>query len=371
MKKVLVTGGAGFIGSFLVDELVKQGYKVRILDNLDPQVHIGGKKPSYLNREAEFILGDMRDIGAVHEAIKGVEIVCHLAGAVGVGQSQYEIARYVSANTQGTANLMDIIVNKRNKVEKILVAASMSSYGEGVYECKTHGKVRPPLRTEEQMKAGDWELHCPICGEYIKPVPTAEDAQCNLNSIYAFTKKSQEDICLLVGKLYRIPTVSVRFFNVYGPRQSLSNPYTGVAAIFMSRIKNGKPPVVYEDGNQTRDFISIHDVVRANIMAIENPKADYKAFNVGTGVPLKIADVARVIARVYGSEIEPEITGKYRKGDVRHCYADISFIKRTLGFTPEVSFEAGMKELIEWAQGAESIDLFDKARKELEEKGIA
>lgn len=370
MKRVLVTGGAGFIGSFLTDEFVRRGYGVRIFDNLDPQVHPRGKAPDYLNRDAEFVAGDMKDIEALHKALKGIEIVCHLAGAVGVGQSQYEIAHYVAANTQGTANLLDILVNRRNKVEKLLVAASMSSYGEGAYRCEKHGNVRPPLRTEKQVIGGDWELRCPKCAKYVKPAPTGEDEEQNQNSIYALTKKTQEDMCLMIGRIYRIPTVALRFFNVYGPRQSLSNPYTGVAAIFMSRIKSGNRPVIYEDGAQTRDFISIHDVVAANMLAVERPEADYKVFNVGCGAPLRISEVARVIAKVFGSDIEPEITNKFRKGDVRHCYADITRIQKTLGFTPKVSFEEGMIELADWAHGAKSVDRFDRARRELEKKGI-
>jgi dTDP-L-rhamnose 4-epimerase len=204
----------------------------------------------------------------------------------------------------------------------------------------------------------------------VKPAPTGEDASQNINSIYALTKKTQEDMCLMVGRIYKIPTVAMRYFNVYGPRQSLSNPYTGVAAIFMSRIKNLSRPVVYEDGAQTRDFISIHDVVAANMLAIESSAGDYQAFNVGTGMPLMIAEVARVIARTFGSDVEPEITNKFRKGDVRHCYADISRIKHVLKFTPRVPFEQGMRELIEWSRGAQSIDLFERAKKELQEKGL-
>jgi len=370
VKRVLVTGGAGFIGSFIVDELVRRGYGVRIFDSLDPQVHPGGRPPDYLNREAEFVKGNMEDIEAVYKALDGIEAVCHLAGAVGVGQSQYEIAHYVAANTQGTANLLDILVNRKHRVGKLLVAASMSSYGEGVYNCPEHGDLRPPLRTEEQVAGGDWELHCPKCNKYIRPAPTGEDARQNLNSIYALTKKTQEDMCLMIGRIYNLPTVALRFFNVYGPRQSLSNPYTGVAAIFMSRIKNGNRPVVYEDGEQTRDFISIHDVVRASLLALESVKADYRVFNVGNGAALKIAEVARVIASVFGSDIEPEVTGKFRKGDVRHCYADITRIREALGFAPQVSFEEGMRELAGWAHGAESVDLFEKAAGELRAKGI-
>ncbi len=368
--KILVTGGAGFIGSFLVDELVKKGHQVRILDNLDPQVHPNGEPPEWLNKEAEFIKGDVRDYETLKKAIDGIEIVFHHAAAVGVGQSQYQIKHYVDVNTGGTANLMDIIVNHKNSVKKIIVAASMSSYGEGAYICEEHGRIRPEPRTEEQMNQGKWEQYCPHCGKVLKPVPTKEEDCMIINSIYAMTKKDQEDIVMTIGKAYKIPCVSLRFFNVYGPRQSLSNPYTGVAAIFMSRIKNGNPPIVYEDGMQSRDFINVHDLVRANILAMEKEEADYNIFNVGVQNPIPVLKLAEIIAKLYNKDIKPEIKNKYRKGDIRHCYADITKIKTLLGWEPQISFEEGMKELIEWSRNAKAEDKFEIAQKELEEKGL-
>jgi len=369
-KKVLVTGGAGFIGSFIVDELVKKGYEVRIFDSLDPQVHPNGKIPEHLNKDAEFIKGDVRNYDELKKALKGVNIVSHHAAAVGVGQSQYKIKYYVDTNVTGTANLLDILINTKNSIEKIILAASMSSYGEGNYNCSNCGIVNPPLRTEDQVSNGQWELFCPKCREILKPVPTDENKFQQCNSIYALTKKMQEDMILNIGITYKIPVVALRYFNVYGPRQSLSNPYTGVAAIFMSRIKNDQPPVVYEDGLQTRDFISVYDIARANIMAIEKEKANYKSFNVGTGKPRTIKGVALDLARYYGKDIKPDITRKFRKGDVRHCYSDSTLIEKTLGFRPEVSFEQGMKELIKWAEKAYFEDKFEDAAKELEEKGL-
>lgn len=371
MKRVLVTGGAGFIGSHLVDELLRRGYEVRILDNLDPQVHPEGEAPDYMNPDAEFIHGDVRDGDAFYKALNGMDAVLHQASVVGIGQSQYQIARYVSSNIQGTANLLDILVNKRHKVRKLIVAASMSSYGEGLFRCDEHGDVRPYTRSEEQLAGSDWELHCPECGGYPTPQATCEDAKPNINSIYAITKKTQEDMCLMTGRIYNIPTVALRYFNVYGPRQSLSNPYTGVAAIFLSRIKNGKRPIVYEDGNQSRDFVSIHDVVQSNMLALEKSEGDYNVFNVGAGVPVKIVDIARTIAELFGSEIKPEISNSYRKGDIRHCYADINRISRVLGYERQVPFDEGMRELMEWARDVESVDRFDEAARELADKGLA
>ena len=369
-KKVLVTGGAGFIGSFTVDALLEKGYQVRVLDNLDPQVHPRGEIPRYLNKEVEFIQGDVRNYQQLKKTLKDMELVVHLAAAVGVGQSQYQIKHYIEVNIGGTANLLDIVVNTKNKVEKIVIAASMSSYGEGCYYCHKCGEVRPPLRTEEQLSDSRWELPCPHCQEALKPVPTPEPAERHCNSIYAMTKRDQEDMVLNIGKTYKIPVVALRYFNVYGPRQSLSNPYTGVAAIFMSRIKNDNPPVIYEDGLQTRDFVSVHDIARANLLALEAGDYHYQAFNVGSGVPRTIEEVAELLASLYQKDVAPIITNKFRKGDVRHCYADISKIKSCLGFEPKMSFAIGMKELIEWAHEVEAEDRFDQAAQELAHKGL-
>jgi dTDP-L-rhamnose 4-epimerase len=370
MKKVLVIGGAGFIGSFTVDALVKRGYQVRVLDNLDPQVHPRREVPPYLNRDVEFIKGDVRSRQELRKALRGMEAVFHLAAAVGVGQSQYQIRHYVDVNVGGTANLLDIIVNTKNKVEKIVIAASMSSYGEGCYQCSKCGQVRPPLRTEEQLNKGVWELYCPYCQGYLRPIPTTEQAERFCNSIYALTKRDQEDMVLNIGQTYKIPVTALRYFNVYGPRQSLSNPYTGVTAIFMSRIKNDNPPIIYEDGLQTRDFISVHDVVRANLLALESGDHNYQVFNVGSGIPRTIREVAELLAVLYQKDIAPLVTNKFRKGDVRHCYADISKIKSSLGFEPQVNFADGMKELIAWAYEAEAEDRFDQAVQELTQKGL-
>ncbi len=368
--KILVTGGAGFIGSHIVDELVKREHSVTIIDNLEPQVHPKGSIPSYLNPEANFIRGDVRDDKCLREAIENCDVIFHEAAMVGVGQSMYQIRKYVDSNNIGTANLLDLLVNTNHDVKKIIVAASMSSYGEGNYRCLDHGIVCPPLRPDAQMKKKDWELHCPKCSRIIDPIPTDENKRLDSNSIYAITKKDQEEMVLNIGKTYGIPSVALRYFNVFGPRQSLSNPYTGVAAIFMSMIKNDNKPIIFEDGQQTRDFISVHDIVSANMLAMEKSSADYNAFNVGSGSPVTIKDVALTLAKLYGKKINPKIENKFRKGDVRHCYADITKIRNKLGFEPKWSFEDGMQELIDWARGAESEDKVMAATDELRKKGL-
>ncbi len=369
-KNILVTGGAGFIGSFLVDELVSQGHAVTILDNLDPQVHTSGKTPDYLNNSAAFVKGSVLDRKLLSSLVANSDVIFHEAAAVGVGQSMYQIDHYMNTNSQGTAVLLDVLVNDKHNVKKVVVAASMSSYGEGMYECLSCGKkVKPKLRSEEQLKNNVWEPLC-SCGSSLRAVPTNEETFQDVNSIYSLSKKNQEDMVLMVGKTYGIPSVALRYFNVYGPRQSLSNPYTGVSAIFMSRLKNNNPPVIYEDGLQTRDFISVHDVVQANILAMEKSAADYEVFNVGTQKPHTIVSIAQDLARLLKKDIKPSVSLNFRKGDVRHCFADISKIKSKLGFEPKVSFDDGMKELIEWSAKVQAVDNFEQATKELKDKGL-
>jgi dTDP-L-rhamnose 4-epimerase len=370
--KILVTGGAGFIGSFLVDELVKRKHEVIIYDVLDKQVHIDGKTPYYLNKKAEFVQANIRDYEKLKKTIleNKIEVIYHLAAKVGVGQSQYQIKEYIDVNVGGTSNLLDILVNYKTNVKKLIVASSMSTYGEGIYFCKKcNYYFQPDLRTEEQLNKNLWEIFCPKCKNIAVPKPTPETAKQVCHSIYALSKKVQEEMCLIIGKTYKIPTVALRFFNVYGPRQSLSNPYTGVAAIFMSRIKNNKPPIIFEDGLQTRDFVYVTDLVRACILAL-NEKADYQVYNVGCGKPIKILDVAKTIAKIYKKDIKPEIRNKYRKGDIRHCFADIKKIKKELKFKPKVSFEEGIKKLVLWSKTAQAIDFYEKAEEELKEKGL-
>lgn len=369
-RRILVTGGTGFIGSFLVDALVAYGHTVTVLDNLEPQVH-GTRKPDYLNPKARYVWGSVLDYEMLRELVPSAEVIFHEAAMVGVGQSQYQIRRYVEVNTLGTANLLDVLANNKHRCIKLIVAASMSSYGEGLYRCTTHGLVRPPLRDEQQMATQDWELHCPQCRQHVTPLPTPESSEQHCNSIYAITKKDQEDMVMVFGRTYGLPTVALRYFNVYGPRQSLSNPYTGVAAIFMSRIKNDQPPVIYEDGLQSRDFVSVHDIVQANLLAMQKDEANGEVFNVGGGSSVTIRQVAEQLATLYGKDIAPQITKRFRKGDVRHCVGDIAKIRDRLGYQPAISFENGMQELIEWSRSAEAVDHFQAATRELASRGLA
>ncbi len=368
--KILVTGGAGFIGSFLVDKLVSEGHKVKIYDNLEPQVH-QGEKPKYLNNDAEFIKADVCDREKLDKALKSIDIVFHEAAMVGVGQSMYEVIKYTRTNELGTATLLDLIVNKhRDHIRKMIIAASMSEYGEGLYFCKICGRVKPKIRSENNLRKKKWELKCSKCDKYLLPVATDENTQLDCNSVYAINKKAQEELFLTVGKAFNIPTVALRYFNVYGPRQSLSNPYTGVAAIFISRMKAGKPPIIFEDGLQSRDFVSVHDIVSANIRAMKSSKADYQVFNIGSGNKITILDIAIVIAELFSAGMKLKITNTYRKGDIRHCFADITKIKKILNWKPEVKFKDGMKELIEWGMTEKAKDHFDQASRILKTKGV-
>ncbi|MBI2104139.1 MAG: NAD-dependent epimerase/dehydratase family protein [Candidatus Omnitrophica bacterium] len=366
--RVLVTGGAGFIGSHLVDALVRDGHAVRVLDSFDPQVH-GGRAPDYLNPAAEYVEGDVRDRDALRRSLRDIEVVFHEAAVVGVGQSMYEIERYVSVNVLGTATLLDVIVNDRLPLKKLVVASSMSIYGEGQYACPSCGPVTPPLRPLEQLKAREWEMRCPRCSRPARPQPTAEAKTLSPTSVYAVSKRDQEELCLCVGRSYGIPTTALRYFNVYGPRQALSNPYTGVCAIFSARIKNRHRPLLFEDGGQTRDFIAVQDIVQANLLVMRDARADFEVLNVGTGHPVSIAQIGRLLAQLYGVPVEPELTRKYRAGDIRHCYADISKLQ-ALDFRPSVSLEEGLRALAAWGRGVEAEDRVEKAAKELESRGL-
>ena len=367
--RILVTGGAGFIGSHLVDALVRAGHTVRILDNFDPQVH-GGRRPDYLSPNAEYLEGDVRDRERVRTALQGIEVVFHEAAVVGVGQSMYQIEKYVAANTLGTAVLLDVIVNDRLSLQKLIVASSMSIYGEGQYRCAQCGVVFPALRPEAQLKQREWEMRCPACDRPAAPEATPENKPLAPTSVYAISKRDQEELCLVVGRSYRIPTVALRYFNVYGPRQALSNPYTGVCAVFSARIKNHHPPLIFEDGRQSRDFIHVSDIVRANLLAMASPGADDQALNVGTGQPTSVLDIARTLLRLYGGTVQPEIAQTFRAGDIRHCVADITRISR-FGFRPQVSLQDGLQELVEWGKPQPAQDRVDEATKELQAYGLA
>jgi dTDP-L-rhamnose 4-epimerase len=368
--RILVTGGAGFIGSHLVDRLLQGGHAVRLIDNLEPQVH-GDTPPTYLNPDAEFVHADICDEAALDRALDGVDVVFHEAAMVGVPQSMYQPLKYTRVNALGGATLLDLLVNKhRDHVRKVVVAASMSEYGEGLYRCPQHGDVKPELRSEAQLARHEWEVACPTCGAPLNPLPTPETTPLFCNSIYALHKRDHEDAFLVIGKAFGIPTVALRYFNVYGPRQSLSNPYTGVAAIFISRLKAGHHPVIYEDGNQSRDFVSVHDIVDANVTVMNDARADYDVFNVGSGIPISIKALAELIVAEYGSDAQPEIAEKFRTGDIRHCFADVSKIADRLGWHPRVDRRQGMRELIAWSAGASSRDAFEEAASILRQKGL-
>ncbi|HXA85251.1 MAG TPA: SDR family NAD(P)-dependent oxidoreductase [Candidatus Dormibacteraeota bacterium] len=368
-KNILITGGAGFVGSHMADALLAAGHHVRVYDNLTAQVHHDGI-PGYLSEDAEFVQGDVQDSAAVRRALSGIDVVFHMAAAVGVGQSMYEIERYMGSNTQGTAVLLQQLLDRKSRVEKLVLASSMSIYGEGKYLCAQCGSVAPQLRSVDQLRIRQWEPDCPACGEALTPIPTDESKPLQCSSIYALSKKDQEEMCLLFGRTYGLPTVALRYFNIYGTRQALSNPYTGVAAIFASRFINGNPPLIFEDGAQLRDFVSVEDVVRANLLAMESSQADGRALNIGSGEPISIREVAAELARAMDSEIAAELTQKYRAGDVRHCFADISAARKFLGYAPQVRFADGLKDLVQWLCSQQPQDRAAEAVAQLSEFGL-
>jgi dTDP-L-rhamnose 4-epimerase len=367
-EQVLITGGAGFIGSHLARRLLREGYEVRVLDNLTPQVHGADEPPPYLDPDVEFVSGDVRDPEAVRDALRGVDVVVHFAARVGVGQSMYEIASYSGVNTHGTAILLESMI--ATPTRKLLVASSMSIYGEGLYRSRDGRIIDDAHRERDRLQRGQWEPEGPD-GTELEPLPTPETKQPSLASNYALGKYDQERMCLMFGSAYDVPTVALRFFNVYGRDQALSNPYTGVLAIFASRLLNDRPPLIFEDGEQRRDFVSVRDVVAACTLAIERPGADGLAVNVGSGVSVSVREVAERLAAVLDrTHLEPEVTGRYRVGDVRHCFADISLARDALGYAPEVDLDDGMAELANWLEGQAPTDQVDSAAAELAARGL-
>jgi len=367
--RILVTGGCGFVGSHLVDRLVSEGHEVRAYDLLEPQVH-GVKKPSYLNDEAEYIIADIRNKDKLKKSLRNIEVVFHQAAQVGVGQSMYQIEKYTSHNVFGAAVLLELIANSKNKVKKLLFASSMSIYGEGAYKCRECGMVYPRMRPEKQLEERKWQMLCPHCNKEAQSAPTNEEKPLFPTSIYATTKRTQEEMCLQFGLAYKIPTVSLRYFNIYGPRQSLNNPYTGVMAIFLSRLKNNNTPLVFEDGRQSRDFIHVSDIVEANMLAMKKMEGVFDFFNVGTGEANSVLDVAQHLISFLRTDLKPKIMHKFRIGDIRHCYADISKISKRFGFKPKVSLREGMAKLVASSSSQSAKDLFIKAHAELVKRGL-
>jgi dTDP-L-rhamnose 4-epimerase len=364
-ERILITGGAGFIGSHLANALAAEGARVRILDVLTEQVHGAfAQFPSHLHAEVETVAGDIRSPQTVARALQGITHVYHFAAAVGVGQSMYEIEHYVDVNTRGTAVLLQALL--QNPVQRLVVASSMSIYGEGLYRQGDQHR-EPQLRSREQLSRGQWDLRDE--SGILDPIATPETKHAAPASVYALSKLDQEQLCLLFGSAYHVPTVALRFFNVYGPLQSLGNPYTGVLAIFATRCRNGNPPLIFEDGMQRRDFVSVHDIVRACRLALTTPNTG-EAYNVGSGRPRSILEIANAVIEVLGARVEPVITGKYRSGDIRHCFADIGKAQRLLGYRPATSFEDGLAELAEWLAGTQAQDTFLHATAELDRRGL-
>ena len=365
-----MTGGAGFVGSHLADRLLEDGWHVRALDNLDPLAHTSEGRPPHLARDVELIVGDIRDPDAVGRALGGAEVVFHLGGVVGNGESMVNVRRAVDVNSTGTATLLEAVLERRHAVRRLVVASSMVVYGEGAYRCAEHGGVAAPGRSAEQLRLRRWEPLCQRCGGELEPTPATEDQPLRPTSVYGITKRDQEELALVLGRAYGVETVALRYLNVYGPRQALGNPYTGVAALFAARVLAGRRPRVFEDGGQIRDLVSVADVVDATRRAADAPKAVGHAINVATGRRLRIAELARAISGALGSDAEPEITGEFRAGDIRHCFADTSRARELLGFEARRTVEQGLPELADWVARQQIDERGDEALADLRAHGL-
>jgi dTDP-L-rhamnose 4-epimerase len=369
-ERILVTGGAGFIGGHLVEALLAEGHNVRVLDSLDPQTHgPDPDRPGFLGNDVDFRIGSVVDPEAVRSALDGIDVVLHEAAVVGVGQSMYDITRYCEVNTLGAAVLLEGILEHRDTVRKMVVASSMSVYGEGCYVA-ADGSQRRGGRSRDHMASSDWEARDPDTGEQLRPVATPETKPLEPSSVYAITKRDHEELFLTVGRAYGVPAVALRYFNTYGTRQALSNPYTGVVAIFACRAIAGNRPVLFEDGAQRRDFVHVSDIVQANLLAMRRNEADHEVLNVGSGHPVSVGEVASSVVSLLGrDDLEPELADTYRPGDIRHCWADISKARQLLGYQPKVRFSDGLAEVVAWAAEQTPVDGFDEARRELALRG--
>jgi dTDP-L-rhamnose 4-epimerase len=370
VTRALVTGGAGFIGSHLVDLLLERGIEVRVLDNLDALAHPSGRPPAHLAADAELAIADVGDRCAVDRALKGVDAVLHLAGVVGNGESMINVRRAVDANCSGTATLLEAVLARRDSVRRLVVASSMVVYGEGAYSCAEHGRVPAPGRSADQLRLRDWEPRCPACGRALDPVPVTEDEPLRPTSVYGVTKRDQEELALVLGQAYGLETVVLRYLNVYGPRQALGNPYTGVAAIFAARVLAGRRPFVFEDGGQVRDLVHVGDVARATAAAMDAPSAAGHAINVATGRRITVGWLARAVAAALDSSLEPHVTGESRAGDIRHCFADTRRAEDLLGFRAEAAIETGLPELARWVARQTVDERGDAAVAELRHRGL-
>ena len=367
--KILITGGAGFIGSHTADLLIGNGYDVTVMDIFDRQIHLD-RRPKYLNERCKVVEGDIRSPDAWKKNLNGIDIIIHLAARTGIGQSMYEPVSYSDTNITGTAVFYDTLIKNpelRKGIKKIIVASSKTIYGEGAYRCKSHGTIYPEARSVNQLKKGDWEVRCPHCGETMEPAGITEEKPPQTPSIYGMTKFATERMAMMFGSALAIPTVAFRYFSAYGPRQSLSNPYTGVCSIFLSRLKNGNQPVIFEDGKQLRDYVFVKDVAKSNLLAVK--KAELSGvYNIGTGKPADLMDVYSALADILGSSIKPKFTGEFRAGDTRHDFADITKAKKELGFKPDWDLKSGLKQLVEWGETQEAEDKFERAERERREK---
>ncbi|HFU4392623.1 TPA: NAD-dependent epimerase/dehydratase family protein [Streptococcus suis] len=375
MMKVLISGGAGFIGSNLALKLMDRGYEVVLLDNLSQQIHGENPEESYtynlVRDKCELIVGDVTKFEDWRRALKGVDVVVHLAAETGTGQSMYEINKYVDANIGGTAKLMEVITNEANQVKKVVVAASRAVYGEGKFQCEEHGIVYPESREDQDMSRGDFEVKCPICNQNVEMLPTDEESKLHPTSVYGHTKQSQEELCMIVGKSINLPVVAFRFQNVYGPGQSLKNPYTGILSIFSTRIKNGNDLNIFEDGLETRDFVYIEDITDSIILGIENDNANFQSFNVGSGEKIDVLTLANTLKEKYGSNVNINVSGNYRLGDIRHNLGDLTKIRTLLGYEPKVKFTEGISNFVDWVekQNVES-DNYEASIEEMKKKGL-
>ena len=368
MKNILISGGAGFIGSNLTKRLVSKGYNITILDNLSKQIHGKDQISELYNSVKEistFILGNVCNQEDWKKSLKGQDAVIHLAAETGTGQSMYEVSRYNDVNILGTSHLLDFLANNKNSVKKMIIASSRSIYGEGKYKCENHGVVYPNDRIASNMLKGKFDLFCDVCGGELDLMPTDENSKIHPSSIYGITKQHQEQMILLMGKSLGIPAVALRYQNVYGPGQSLSNPYTGILSIFSTRMLNGNDIDIYEDGEESRDFVFIDDVVEATILALEKEEANHQIFNVGSGVATTVSQVANSLKEFYNSNVNITISGKFRLGDIRHNYADLSKIKESLGFSPQFDFASGISEFVKWVKTQEIKE--DKYESSIEE----